>query len=56
MSVEYTYPDTDVAGRKYRQLTLPGGTFRMYQDRPNMWVPQPESEDWFWHGLKNMEG
>jgi len=22
----------------YREVTLPGGTFRMYDDRPNVWV------------------
>lgn len=22
----------------YREITLPGGTFRMYDDRPNVWV------------------
>ena len=22
----------------YREITLPGGTFRMYDDRPNIWV------------------
>lgn len=22
----------------YREMTLPGGTFRMYDDRPNVWV------------------
>lgn len=24
----------------YREITLPGGTFRMYDDRPNVWVQQ----------------
>lgn len=23
---------------KYEEITLPGGTFRMYDDRPNVWV------------------
>ena len=22
----------------YKEITLPGGTFRMYDDRPNVWV------------------
>lgn len=22
----------------YREITLPGGTFRMYDDRPNVWI------------------
>lgn len=22
----------------YKEITLPGGTFRMYDDRPNIWV------------------
>lgn len=22
----------------YKEVTLPGGTFRMYDDRPNVWV------------------
>lgn len=24
----------------YREIKLPGGTFRMYDDRPNVWVQQ----------------
>lgn len=24
----------------YREITLPGGTFRMYDDRPNVWIQQ----------------
>ncbi len=24
----------------YREITLPGGTFRMYDDRPYVWVQQ----------------
>ena len=26
----------------YREITLPGGTFRMYDDRPYVWVQQLE--------------
>lgn len=22
----------------YKEVTLPGGTFRMYDDRPNVWI------------------
>lgn len=29
---------TDSDGRKYRETTLPGGTFRMYEDRPYVWT------------------
>lgn len=31
------FDSTDSDGRKYRETTLPGGTFRMYEDRPYVW-------------------
>jgi len=24
----------------YKEITLPGGTFRMYDDQPNVWIQQ----------------
>lgn len=32
------FDSTDSDGRKYREITLPGGTFRMYEDRPYTWT------------------
>ncbi len=32
------FDSTDSDGRKYREITLPGGTFRMYEDRPYVWT------------------
>jgi hypothetical protein len=31
------FDQTDESGRKYRQISLPGGTFRMYEDTPFVW-------------------
>lgn len=36
MLPEFNQTDTD--GRKYREITLPGGTFRMFEDRPYVWT------------------
>lgn len=47
---QYTFPLTDVDGRKYRELTLVKGTFRMYEDTPYVWKQYKESPDdpnWF---------
>lgn len=35
MLPEFNQTDTD--GRKYHEITLPGGTFRMFEDRPYVW-------------------
>ncbi len=32
----------------YREVVLPAGTFRMYDDRPNVWVEVPRND-----GYKN---
>lgn len=50
--MEYDFPLTDIDGRKYRQIDLPKGKFRMYADKPNVWKQYKESPDeldWF-HG------
>ena len=31
------FDQTDSDGRTYREITLPGGTFRMYEDLPYVW-------------------
>lgn len=28
----------------YREITLPSGTFRMYDDRPHVWVEVPQAD------------
>ncbi len=28
----------------YREIVLPAGTFRMYDDRPNVWVEVPRND------------
>lgn len=28
----------------YREVVLPSGTFRMYEDRPNVWVEVPRND------------
>ena len=28
----------------YREITVPAGTFRMYDDRPNVWVEVPKDD------------
>lgn len=28
----------------YREVTVPAGTFRMYDDRPNVWVEVPKDD------------
>ena len=36
--------------RKYKEVTLPAGTFRMYEDTPNVWVEAPRTDgyaNWF---------
>lgn len=30
--------------RKYKEITLPAGTFRMYEDDPNIWVEAPRTD------------
>lgn len=50
--MEYIFSLTDTDGRKYRQIDLPSGKFRMYEDRPDVWKQYKESQeelDWF-HG------
>ena len=32
------FNSTDSDGRKYCEMTVPGGTFRMYEDRPCVWT------------------
>lgn len=32
----------------YKEITVPAGTFRMYDDRPNVWVEVPQDD-----GYKN---
>lgn len=39
------FDSTDSDGRKYREITLPGGTFRMYEDRPYIWTQILKSGD-----------
>jgi hypothetical protein len=43
------FDSTDSDGRKYREVVLPGGTFRMYEDRPYVWteVREPGQPHWF---------
>jgi hypothetical protein len=31
--------------RKYKEVTLPAGTFRMYEDDPNIWVEAPRADE-----------
>ena len=40
---------TDSDGRFFREVVLPGGTFRMYEDRPYVWteVREPDQPHWF---------
>lgn len=40
---------TDSDGRSFREVVLPGGTFRMYEDRPYVWteVREPGQPSWF---------
>jgi hypothetical protein len=36
--------------RKYKEVTLPAGTFRMYDDNPNIWIEAPRTDgysNWF---------
>jgi hypothetical protein len=43
------YPNIDENGRRYYDITLPGGTFRTYEDDPyTAWqVKQsPDDSDW----------
>ena len=28
----------------YKEITLPAGTFRMYDDKPNVWVEVPRDD------------
>lgn len=28
----------------YKEITLPAGTFRMYDNRPNVWVEVPQDD------------
>lgn len=35
MLPEFNQTDTD--GRKYREIELPGGLFRMFEDTPYVW-------------------
>jgi hypothetical protein len=28
----------------YKEITVPAGTFRMYDDRPNVWVEVPQDD------------
>ncbi len=32
--------------RKYKEVTLPAGTFRMYEDAPDVWVEAPRTDDY----------
>lgn len=37
----------------YREVVLPAGIFRMYDDRPNVWVEVPQNDgyrDWVQRG------
>lgn len=29
----------------YKEITVPAGIFRMYDDRPNVWVEVPQDDD-----------
>jgi len=43
------YPHTDSDGRRYRDITLPGGTFRTYEDDPftaRQVKQSPDEPDW----------
>lgn len=31
------FDQTDSDGRKYCEISLPGGTFRMFEDKPFIW-------------------
>jgi hypothetical protein len=47
---KYTFPLTDVDGRKYRQIDFAKGKFRMYEDTPYIWKQYketPEEPDWY---------
>lgn len=37
---------TQTSNTPYKEITLPGGTFRMYDDQPNVWVQvlQPDEK------------
>jgi hypothetical protein len=32
------------ANMNYKEITLPAGTFRMYDDKPNVWVEVPRDD------------
>lgn len=32
------FDQTDTDGRMFREIALPGGTFRMYEDHPYVWT------------------
>jgi len=32
------FDKTDSDGRKFREITLPAGTFKMFEDRPFVWT------------------
>ena len=39
-----------MSDKPYREVTLPAGTFRMYDDNPTVWVEVPRTdgfETWF---------
>jgi hypothetical protein len=35
---------TQTSNTPYKEITLPAGTFRMYEDRPNVWVEVPRND------------
>lgn len=42
------YPLKDAEGRSYKELTMPTGiTFRMYEEKPHVWVQVTPGESWF---------
>jgi hypothetical protein len=44
------FVQTDTDGRRYRDIVLPGGTFRMYEDEPytaRQVKQSPDDPDWF---------
>lgn len=42
----YTYPETDTDGRKYKQVELPAGNFRMYEDEYPTWHQVESGASW----------